>query len=216
MRIVIDGTIGSGKTTQLGLLESKGYNVVREPIDQWSLDLFYKDRSRWAFMLQLQVLCSFQVKGQIWERCPMSSNYVFWKNLYNKKIVSEIENETYHKYYNKFGWQPDIYILLACSPEVAYERIKARRQVGDKSISIDYLRDLDKLYNDLVRNMPCKVYVLNTEQMSEDDIHAKIISILESENAVQFLNGNGSKVSATGSARREVLCTPFTGMCSMS
>jgi hypothetical protein len=35
MKIVIDGNIGSGKTTQLGLLEQKGWKLRREPIDKW-------------------------------------------------------------------------------------------------------------------------------------------------------------------------------------
>lgn len=31
MKVVIDGNIGSGKTTQLDLLEMRGYRVRREP-----------------------------------------------------------------------------------------------------------------------------------------------------------------------------------------
>jgi deoxyadenosine/deoxycytidine kinase len=38
MRIVIDGNIGAGKTTQLGLLEKIGYTVRREAIDDWPLE----------------------------------------------------------------------------------------------------------------------------------------------------------------------------------
>ena len=56
MKIVIDGNIGVGKSTQLRLLEQVGYKVYREPIDDWSLELFYKDQSRWAFLLQMQIL----------------------------------------------------------------------------------------------------------------------------------------------------------------
>jgi deoxyadenosine/deoxycytidine kinase len=49
IRVVIDGNIGSGKTTQLGLLEKKGYMVRREAIHDWTLDEFYADPARWAF-----------------------------------------------------------------------------------------------------------------------------------------------------------------------
>lgn len=216
MRIVIDGTIGSGKTTQLCLLESKGYKVVKEPIDQWCLDLFYKDPKRWGFMLQLQILMSFQSKGVIWERCPMSSNYVFWKNLVNKKLVTQTEDETYQKYYERFGWQPDLYIWLRCSPQTAYGRIKSRHQTGDKSITLDYLKELDRLYDNLLRNIPCRVLTLNTEELTEEDVHSKIISILQSEDALQLIDSDGSKVSKTRSARRQVLCAPLPVMCSVS
>ena len=133
-----------------------------------------------------------------------------------RSLVSSIEDETYQKYYSKYGWQPDVYIWLVCSPDAAYKRIKARQQTGDKSITLDYLKELDSLYSDLLRNMPCKVHILNTEELSEDEVHAKIISILESENAVQFADGSGSKVSETGTSRRQVLCAPLPGMCSVS
>ena len=54
--IAVAGNIGSGKTTQLDLLERKGWSVKREPIDEWPLDLFYKDKSRWALLLQMKIL----------------------------------------------------------------------------------------------------------------------------------------------------------------
>ena len=56
MKIVIEGNIGAGKTTQLGLLESRGWNVRREAIDQWPLEDFYKDPKRWAFLLHMKIL----------------------------------------------------------------------------------------------------------------------------------------------------------------
>ena len=50
-KIVIDGNIGSGKTTQLDLLEQQGkYNIKKEPIEKWPLDLYYSDPKRWGFL----------------------------------------------------------------------------------------------------------------------------------------------------------------------
>jgi predicted ATPase len=38
MRVVIDGNIGSGKTTQLELLERKGWFIQKEPIRFMALE----------------------------------------------------------------------------------------------------------------------------------------------------------------------------------
>ena len=60
LRVVIDGNIGSGKTTQLGLLEKTGYTVRREAIQDWPLEEFYKDPARWAFLLHTSILLTNQ------------------------------------------------------------------------------------------------------------------------------------------------------------
>ena len=52
-KIVIDGNIGAGKTTQLNRIEKLGFRVVKEPIEQWPLDLFYSDPERWGFLFQM-------------------------------------------------------------------------------------------------------------------------------------------------------------------
>jgi len=173
MKIVIDGNIGVGKSTQLRLLEGKGYRVKREPIEDWSLDLFYKDKSRWALLLQMQILYSFtsvtssQVPT-IYERCPISSNHVFWDNLLQQKLVTEDEDKVYQKYYDKLSWKPDLYIYLVCSPEESWRRIQARKQVGDQKITLEYLKKLHDLYEKVVLRMPCIVVPVNVHGKSAE------------------------------------------------
>ena len=56
--ICIDGLIGAGKSTILEKLKKKGYYVFKENLDEWGyfLDLFYKNKPRWAFTLQIAIL----------------------------------------------------------------------------------------------------------------------------------------------------------------
>lgn len=220
MKIVIDGNIGVGKSTQLRLLEQVGYKVYREPIDDWSLELFYNDQSRWAFLLQMQILNSFQAGSAssitIHERCPLSSNYVFWANLVKNKKVTQQEDAIYQKYYEKIGWQPDLYIYLTCSPEEAHERIKIREQTGDTSVSLEYLKELHSLYNDLAMKIPCVVIPINVSGRSAQQIHSEIISVLKLENELYIRNRSGEKVQKAGAPGRQVLCTPFPNMCNLS
>jgi deoxyadenosine/deoxycytidine kinase len=220
MKIVIDGNIGVGKSTQLRLLEQVGYRVFREPIDDWSLDLFYKDQARWAFLLQMQILHSFQTGSTssitIHERCPLSSNHVFWTNLLRNKKVTQQEDSIYKKYYEMIGWEPDLYIYLTCSPEEAHERIKIREQTGDTSVSLEYLQELHSLYNELVMKIPCVVIPINVSGRSAQQIHTEIISVLKLENELYIRNRSGEKVQKAGTAGRQVLCTPFPNMCNLS
>lgn len=221
MKIVIDGNIGVGKSTQLRLLEQVGYRVFREPIDEWSLELFYKDPSRWAFLLQMQILYSFSSvspssKLVVNERCPLSSNYVFWANLVKNKKVTADEDRMYQRFYEKLSWQPDLYIYLTCPPEEAFERIKSRKQAGDKAVSLDYLKQLDTLYKELVMRMPCRTVPINVSGKTAAQIHEEIISVIKSENELFVRNSAREKVQKASTSGRKVLCTPFPDVCSLS
>ena len=60
--ICVDGNIAVGKSTVLDTLELEGYKVIREPVHEWSdtLKLFYEDKARWAFTLQVVILTSYR------------------------------------------------------------------------------------------------------------------------------------------------------------
>jgi len=220
MKVVIDGNIGSGKTTQLNLLEEKGWRVQREPIDDWPLELFYKDKSRWALLLQMKILQTLQpLKTKetdvvVYERCLLSTRHVFWEHLLQKKLVRPEENDVYSYQYEKDTWFPDVYIFLSKTPEVAFHHIKKRKQSGDSGVSLEYLKDLDVLYTRMLMNVPCKVHVINGHQ-SPEDIHQQILSLLKLY-GMYVSDTGGAKVQTTCTHQREVLCTPFPNMCRLS
>lgn len=218
MKVVIDGNIGSGKTTQLNLLEQKGWAVQREPIDEWPLELFYKDKSRWALLLQLKILQTLQpVKTRdvvVYERCLLSTRHVFWENLLQKNLVRPEEHVVYSHQYEKDAWYPDVYIFLSKTPEVAFQHIKKRKQSGDSGISLDYLKELDVLYARMLLSVPCKVHVINAHQ-SPEDIHQQILSLLKLY-GMYVADTGGAKVQTPSTHRREVLCAPFPNMCRLS
>ena len=121
--IVIDGNIGAGKTTQLDLLEKKGFRVRREPLDQWPLKEFYQDPSRWAFFFHMVLLKTQKPPSSsrvIYERSLFSSRYVFWKVLVNQGHVTQKEDEVYDYFWNKFAWRPKLFIYLSKDPELAF------------------------------------------------------------------------------------------------
>lgn len=171
-RIVIDGNIGSGKSTQLKLLSQCGYIVQCEPIDEWPLHNFYEDPNRWAFLLQMSILKSFidrKNDAEVWERSPESSKDVFWSILSKTKE----EDEVYTYFYEKCGWSPDIHIYIRTDPEKCFDRISSRFQEGDLKITQEYLEKVHDSYERYIYTKP-NVKIIDGNKYPEE-IHSEIV-----------------------------------------
>ena len=178
MITVVDGNIGSGKSTLLKNL-SHSFNVVTEKIEEWPLEEFYKDPSRWAMTLQIKILQTMTkptYDSCFHERCIQSSNHVFWKQLLDDGTITKIEDEIYQELYQKFKWKSDVYIYLRCSPEKCFENIQKRIQTGDKSVSLDYIRKIHNNYEQFIQNIP-NVIIIDAEQ-DEETVYNNVCSIL--------------------------------------
>jgi len=198
MKIVIDGLIGAGKSTQVDIL-SKTLNIsaVREPIDEWPLELFYSDPTRWGFMMQVAVLNSFvkfRYTDGIFERSPESTRCVFWSNLVDSGIVNSTENEIFQKLYENLSWEPDITILIDKTPELCFEHIQKRSQAGDSKITIEYLRKLHSYYENF-KNTSGVIVIDGNRSISEisEDI-IKTIRLLQDERSVQIRENEWNSV----------------------
>jgi deoxyadenosine/deoxycytidine kinase len=178
MKIVIDGNIGAGKTTQLNLLEEIGYKVHREPIEKWPLELFYSDPERWGLTFQLIILDTLKPEDGIHERCPRSSKDVFWKGLSKHPEEARV----YDWAYGYHGWSPDLYILLDKSPELCMKHIQHRCQDGDSSISMDLLNQLHNDYHEMYDNLECPKFCIDAS-LSPKQINEKILYILNDVSA---------------------------------
>lgn len=175
MKIVIDGNIGSGKTTQINLLESKGFKVKREPIEQWPLELFYSDMERWGLTFQLVVIHTLKTteSNVIFERSPLSAKEIFWASL--KK--TPLEDQVFQWAYEKDAWYPDVYILLDKDPKICFDHIQTRGQDGDSGVSMEYLRSLDEKYSTMFEGITCPKYKVDGTQ-SCDNVHGNILAIV--------------------------------------
>jgi deoxyadenosine/deoxycytidine kinase len=193
MRIVIDGNIGSGKSTQIQLLKDIGFKTKKEPIDQWPLQEFYDDPVRWAFTLHMKILDTYSDAPDdcIYERCMQSVYGVFWSNL--AQSVTKIENDLFQAWYNRVEWRPDVIIYLYSQPQKCLERIQARNQTGDAEISLTYLKQLHKWYT--WYDMSNENHTIYVDDKTPDEIHNEILSVLKLEDAMYISDRYRSQVS---------------------
>ena len=181
--ISIDGNIGCGKSTLIQLLKSKGV-IITERIHEWPLEDFYKDPSRWALALQMKILQTMthpittEYSFVFHERCLQSSNHVFWRHLLETKQVTRVEDEIYQDAFKKYEWSPDMIIYLRCSPEKCFDNIQKRHQVGDSSISYDYLKSLHEKYEECMKNVQGGVIVIDVDSLCETDVYNYVCNMI--------------------------------------
>jgi len=170
-KIVIDGNIGSGKSTQLKLLQyHTSRQIYPERIDTWPLQNFYDDPSHYALDLQVAVMKSMAHRGGgIYERCPMTARDVFWNILLQDGTHQPCDPEQFVEKYSQHGWEPDLFIFIDTPPSVCLDRIHngKRSQPGDETITLEYLDRLNRQYKYLWENISCpKIKIDGTMESS--------------------------------------------------
>jgi deoxyadenosine/deoxycytidine kinase len=174
MKIIVDGNIGSGKTTQLNQLDKKGFKVNREPVDKWPLELYYSDPERWGLFFQLIVLQSHKPQGGgIYERYPGSGTQVFWPLM----TKTSQEDSVYQKAYSRYRWDPDVFIWINTDTDRCWENIKKRNQSGDRGVTLAYIEQLDVQYQKMFKNLECLKFEVNGNQTIEE-VHDEILKII--------------------------------------
>lgn len=172
MNIFIEGNIGVGKSTFINKIRNKyqdKFNYIEEPIEEWTehvidnsetkinyLNLYYSNQVKYSFLFQCLALLSLvnnKIKGKnnIIERSIYSCIYVFSKNLYNNKIISFEEYEFLKLWKKKQYKEKDFKIIyLEDTVENCFERIKKRNRPEEKNITIEYLKQLEDNYKELL------------------------------------------------------------------
>ena len=158
--IGVAGNIGVGKTTFSEIISKKlNISVYYESVDDNPyLSDFYHDMDRWSFNLQIYFLqhrfrhhieINNLSKGVIQDRTIYEDAYVFAYNLYEMKIISSRDWNTYIALFNnmtQFLKKPDLIIYLKASTDTLIDRIKNRSRDYEKDIDEAYLHRLNIYY----------------------------------------------------------------------
>jgi deoxyadenosine/deoxycytidine kinase len=167
---VLDGNIGSGKTSVIDVLQKRAIKdtlCVPEPIGSYTncadknlLAEFYEGKAV-AFQLQLNILMSnfreyeknrpsqVESKKVIFERGIMSTRQVFAQQLFIDGFLTKVELRLIDdviELTKQFDPQAKAAFFISTPSTVCMTRIAMRDRVGENNISLDYLESLDVLF----------------------------------------------------------------------
>lgn len=164
--IAISGNIGSGKTTLAEKLSRHyGWTPLYESVDHNPyLRDFYEDMTRWAFHLQIYFLNSrFRQINEIrsnpntivQDRTIYEDAHIFAANLRKSGHISERDYQSYLDIFNSmidFVKPPDLLIYLKADIPKLVRQIQKRGRDFEDAIRLDYLKNLNKHYEDWIGN----------------------------------------------------------------
>lgn len=200
--IVIDGVVGSGKSTLMNILEKEGYVAFREPvINNPILEKFYYNRERYAFPLQVFFLNNrfkyikeaMKLENGIMDR-SIYGDAIFAKLL---ELIGDMSTEEFGVYQEllenilEHVKPPKLMIYLEVSVDEAMNRIKKRGRDYEQVVERTYWETLNKEYSeyfdgydispvlkinvdslDFENNMRDREYVLNLIEKKLKEIEA--------------------------------------------
>ncbi|GAB3902067.1 deoxynucleoside kinase [Larkinella knui] len=196
MHIAITGNIGAGKTTLATLLAAHyGWDVLKEAVEgnPYLVD-FYEDMSRWSFNLQIYFLNSrFEQmltinEGRqpvVQDRTIYEDAYIFARNLHESGLMSPRDYHTYRRVFENMlalVRPPDLMIYLRAGIPKLQERIRLRGRAYEKSISRDYLENLNRYYEAFTDDYQAgKLLVIDVNELdyvnNPDDLVAVIAEV---------------------------------------
>lgn len=179
------------------------------------LGLFYKDMSKYGFLFQINAFTSrlkhivdqiSLVKNNeknarihiIAER-SLRTDRLFFNNLYESNIISQVEWEIYNNFFNlicnEIVKKEDIMVYIHTSPEKCYKRSQKRdrkeekdcdESTGEKRTGVcpDYLKSLHEQHENMVNNFRLeenkKVIDINFEEdMDEEKIDFVVDNLMK-------------------------------------
>lgn len=207
--ITIAGNIGAGKSTLVYMLSQRlRWEPFFEPVaNNPYLADFYQDMAAWGFHSQVYFLShrlrvyselSKSNSSVILDRSLYEDAEIFAHNLFKRGIMDKRDYETYESLYQSlvsFLPTPDLMIYLRASTETLINRIEKRGRDYEKTISPDYLSQLNESYESWISGFSlCPVLTIpsdNLDFVSMPDhmnlIHKKVEEKIAGKDEVVFL-----------------------------
>lgn len=162
--IAVAGNMGVGKTSLVEFLTSQyGFEPVYEPYTTNPyLDDFYADMGGWAFHSQVYFLShKFRLHlglndseaTVVQDRTIYEDAEIFATNLGRTGMMKARDFQTYLELYQSMRGvlqPPDLMIYLRCPVRSIRQRIKRRGRPSELAIPVDYLRNLNQLYEEWI------------------------------------------------------------------
>lgn len=183
MHIGIAGNIGAGKTTLTRMLaEHYGWTPRYESVTYNPyLEDYYKDIKRWSYNLETYFLAqrfrdlveiASSDKVIIQDRTLMEGVNIFVANNKAMGNLSERDFDTYMQLYDlmmSMVSQPDLLIYLRSSIEGIVSKIQKRGRDYEQGLSVEYLSNLNDLYEKWIAEYPGRVIIFDVDNMDYEN-----------------------------------------------
>lgn len=157
LQIVIDGTVGVGKSTLMTILQNGGFTPFPEPVfDNPLLDKFYANKKRYSFPLQVFFL---NKRFEHIKKMSKINMAVGDRSIYGDQIFAQMLRdsgdmtiEEYNIYKELLDnmlqhcQHPTLMIYLQISVDEAVRRIQKRGRDFELGVERDYWDDLNERY----------------------------------------------------------------------
>ncbi len=164
--LAIEGNIGAGKTS-LATKISEDFNaklILERFAENPFLPNFYKDKSRYAFPLEMSFLADrYQQymddtnQFDLFKNFMVSDYDIFKSLIFAKVTLQKDEFDLYRKIFNfmyKEVKKPRIYVYLYQTTERLLQQIKMRGRDYEMGIDGKYLEKINRGYLDFLRTYP--------------------------------------------------------------
>ncbi|MFV0531458.1 MAG: deoxynucleoside kinase [Flavobacteriales bacterium] len=156
--IVIEGNIGSGKTTLAKMIAEKhDAKLVLEKFEENPfLPKFYEAPEKYAFPLEMSFLAErFQqlneklLSRDLFKQLTVADYYVFKSLIFSEITLTEDEYKLYRKFFHIMYSdliKPDLYVYLYQTTDRLLENIQKRGRRYEQNINRNYLDKINKSY----------------------------------------------------------------------
>jgi len=176
--VVVEGTIGAGKTT-LSTMLAHDYNaelVLERFADNPFLEKFYKDPVHYAFPVEMTFLMDrYQQLRNLLSARDLFTDFVLGDYfidkclLFSKNNLSQDEFALFKKVFDTvsgFLPKPDLILYLYTNPDRLLKQIAKRNRDFEKDITKEYLSDIQEKYLTYFReNQQIPILLLDTENV---------------------------------------------------
>jgi deoxyadenosine/deoxycytidine kinase len=178
--VAIAGNIGVGKSTLVKMLcDQMEWDPFYEPVNENPyLSDFYHNMSAWAFHSQIFFLthrlrAHFNLaqhpNSVVQDRSVYEDSEIFARNLYRQGNITDRDYQTYRELYEtavQFLPPPDLVIYLRASADTLINRINSRGRDYERKISVEYLQNLNDLYETWIENFTlCPVLAVPADDL---------------------------------------------------
>lgn len=201
---IIEGNIGSGKTTLINKLkEQQNIEVLEEPVIKWKqikdekgeniLGLFYQNPQKYAYLFQTIVFKTRMMDIEtpqskpirFSERSIWTDKNVFSKNCRELGYLNEIEKNVYDTWFywleNKLERKPNAIFYLKAAPEICMDRIHIRNRQEETNITLDYIKSIHEKHEEWLNDKEYQgipVYIIDNNGNPEN-AYQQVMSILK-------------------------------------